>query len=204
MSTGQKISELRKQQGYSLEDLADKLNVHRQTISRWECGRSVPHADDIKKLSDILGVSVDYLVNDEVDLTNKIDIVIKQQGAEIADIRGQNAMVAGMVTNMQKDIDLMHEDNEIAAAKEKKAKAKKTKAWIIGLSVALVIIAMVSTVIVLSFFTSNQGELENSLETVHVVKFTDPVLLSFICLISIGVIILGIIIGIAVKSKHGK
>lgn len=65
-----KLVSLRKQKGLSQLDLAEKLNVSRQAISRWEVGSAVPSTDNLKVLSELYGVSVDYLLNDENDSCN--------------------------------------------------------------------------------------------------------------------------------------
>lgn len=56
---------LRKQKGYSQEDLAYQLGVSRQSISKWESGVSVPELERIIELSDLFGISIDELVRDE-------------------------------------------------------------------------------------------------------------------------------------------
>lgn len=60
-----KLSSLRKQKGLTQLDLAEKLNVSRQAISRWEVGAAVPSMDNLKMLSELYGVSVDSLLNDD-------------------------------------------------------------------------------------------------------------------------------------------
>lgn len=52
------IKIIRKNKGYSQEELASKLHVTRQTISKWETGQSVPDANLLKQLSVIFDVSV--------------------------------------------------------------------------------------------------------------------------------------------------
>lgn len=64
---GEKISALRKQQGLSQKDLADKLCVSNKTVSKWECGNGDPDIDTLKKLSVIFGVSIDYLLDNKID-----------------------------------------------------------------------------------------------------------------------------------------
>ena len=59
------IQKYRKQKGWSQEELAVRLNVARQTISKWERGTSVPDADMLIQLSDLLGVSVSTLLGIE-------------------------------------------------------------------------------------------------------------------------------------------
>lgn len=64
MNLSAKLTSLRKQKGLTQMDLAEKLNVSRQAISRWEVGTAVPSTDNLKVLSELYGVTVDYLLND--------------------------------------------------------------------------------------------------------------------------------------------
>ena len=61
----EKIYSLRKKSGLSQEQLASKLNVSRQAISKWEAGSSVPESEKLIALSEYFQVSVDYLIRDE-------------------------------------------------------------------------------------------------------------------------------------------
>ena len=67
MKLSDKILMLRKKEGMSQEQLAEKLNVSRQAISRWESGSALPDANNIRQLSRVFAVSADYLLNDDVD-----------------------------------------------------------------------------------------------------------------------------------------
>ena len=67
MSLAEKMIELRKQNGLSQQDLADRLGVSRQAISRWETGAVQPLADSVKSLAQVFQVSTDYLLNDDLD-----------------------------------------------------------------------------------------------------------------------------------------
>ena len=66
MDLGNKILKLRKEKGYSQEDLAEKLNVTRQTISNWELGSTQPNPEQLKGLSKILNVSIDELLDNDI------------------------------------------------------------------------------------------------------------------------------------------
>jgi len=66
MTLSEKIFALRAEAGLSQGDLAEKLAVSRQSVSKWETGQSVPDLDKIIKLADLFGVSVDELVREEV------------------------------------------------------------------------------------------------------------------------------------------
>lgn len=64
MSLSEKITLLRKKKGWSQEELAERLNVSRQSISKWESEQSIPELDKILQLSSIFGVTTDYLLKD--------------------------------------------------------------------------------------------------------------------------------------------
>ena len=62
---------LRKINGYSQDELADKIGVTRQTLSKYETGESLPDIERCKQLAEIFGVSMDDLVNyDKTDGNN--------------------------------------------------------------------------------------------------------------------------------------
>ena len=61
------LKQLRKSKGLSQEELAIRLNVVRQTISKWEKGLSVPDADMLIKIADIFEVSVSELLGAKID-----------------------------------------------------------------------------------------------------------------------------------------
>ncbi len=65
MILADKIIELRKKAGLSQEELAEKMGVSRQSVSKWEGALSIPDLDKILLLSEIFGVSTDYLLKDE-------------------------------------------------------------------------------------------------------------------------------------------
>lgn len=65
MSLATNLSTLRKKHGLTQMELAEKLSVSRQAISRWEVGAAVPSTDNLKILSHLYGVSVDDILNGE-------------------------------------------------------------------------------------------------------------------------------------------
>ena len=68
MKFNEKLVQLRKAAGYSQEDLAEKLEVSRQAVSRWEAGSTLPDAVNLLKLSDLFCVNVDALLREETPL----------------------------------------------------------------------------------------------------------------------------------------
>lgn len=75
MNLADKILELRKKKGLSQEELAEVLNVSRQTISRWEVGTALPDAINLVQLSKVFEVSTDYLLNEEYNSDNDLPSV---------------------------------------------------------------------------------------------------------------------------------
>jgi transcriptional regulator with XRE-family HTH domain len=73
MNLGDKITMLRKQKNLSQGDLADKLGVSRDSIGKYERNDIMPTADKAKKMADILGVSLDFLMSDAVKEDTVID-----------------------------------------------------------------------------------------------------------------------------------
>ncbi|MCR4634389.1 MAG: helix-turn-helix domain-containing protein [Erysipelotrichaceae bacterium] len=98
MILADKIIELRKKNGWTQEELAEKLDVSRQSISKWESAQSVPDMNRLIAMSQIFSVSTDLLLKDELDLS-------AQQGTYIID---EDA--ARMVTMEEANSYLDHRD----------------------------------------------------------------------------------------------
>lgn len=67
MRFSEKLAALRRREGLSQEQLADRLSITRQSVSKWESGAVMPEVDKLIMLSDLFGVSVDYLVKDRLE-----------------------------------------------------------------------------------------------------------------------------------------
>lgn len=63
MSLGEKIREHRKQVGLSQEQLSEKLEVSRSAVAKWETDNGIPDVDNLKVISKLLNVSIDYLLD---------------------------------------------------------------------------------------------------------------------------------------------
>lgn len=63
-----KLIRLRKKSGWSQEELAEKMNVSRQAVSKWESAQTVPELEKLLQLSNLFGVTTDYLLKDELEL----------------------------------------------------------------------------------------------------------------------------------------
>ena len=65
MTIDEKISTLRRDAGMSQDELAEKLDVSRQSVSKWESGKAIPDSAKILALSQLFDVSTDFLLKDE-------------------------------------------------------------------------------------------------------------------------------------------
>ena len=90
MILADKIIRLRKRNGWSQEELADKMNVSRQAVSKWESAQSIPDLEKILQLGTLFGVTTDYLLKDDIEdeeFTNESsDAAVKKINIEEANI----------------------------------------------------------------------------------------------------------------------
>lgn len=88
-----KLIDLRKKNGWSQEDLAEKLNVSRQAVSKWEGAQSIPDMGRIIQLSDLFGVSTDYLLKDELEHTEPTQDAAADSLTRTIDMEEANAFL---------------------------------------------------------------------------------------------------------------
>lgn len=72
------LRELRKSKGFTQEELASKINVVRQTVSKWEKGLSVPDADTLQKIADVLEVEVSQLLGAKIETEENKNEIAEQ------------------------------------------------------------------------------------------------------------------------------
>ncbi|MBR7088768.1 MAG: helix-turn-helix transcriptional regulator [Mogibacterium sp.] len=82
MILADKIIENRKKNGWSQEDLADKLGVSRQSVSKWESAQAVPDMKKIVMMSEVFGVSTDYLLREDIEEPAEPEITPVDNGLE--------------------------------------------------------------------------------------------------------------------------
>lgn len=82
MILADKIIENRKKKGWSQEELADKLGVSRQSVSKWEGAQAVPDMKKIVLMSEIFGVSTDYLLRDDIVIADTDETAPVDRGLE--------------------------------------------------------------------------------------------------------------------------
>ncbi|MCR5183064.1 MAG: helix-turn-helix domain-containing protein [Clostridia bacterium] len=103
---GNKIARKRKDIGLTQIEFAEKLNVTRQTVSRWEAGTVMPDIDKISDIAEILEVSCDYLLRD--DVTDEKDTTPKGVSRILAALKGKRVKMNFF--DDENDIDLYNKE----------------------------------------------------------------------------------------------
>lgn len=82
MTFGEKLQKLRKEKGWTQEQLAAQISISRQALSKWELGTAIPDTENVVQLSKLFQVSTDYLLNDEYESDNDLPKVkeVKSNG----------------------------------------------------------------------------------------------------------------------------
>ncbi len=94
MTFSEKLLRLRRQAGMSQEELADRLQVSRQAVSRWELGTAMPDAPNLLALSKIFAVSADYLLRDEWETDQSAE---RPAGPELTEQQKKNNREAALM-----------------------------------------------------------------------------------------------------------
>ncbi len=97
MTFADKVLNLRKRASLSQEELAEKLDISRQAISRWEMGLAMPDAANLLQLSKLFCVTVDYLVNDEYSSDEDIPIVKTKEASLNREMKKLSVMIRSVL-----------------------------------------------------------------------------------------------------------
>ena len=97
MKLSEKLYSLRKKSGLSQEQLAERLDVSRQAVSKWESGVSVPESEKLVVISSYFNVSVDYLLKDELDSPDANEPTSSQRKTEISRCVGLGLCILGFL-----------------------------------------------------------------------------------------------------------
>ena len=127
MEFNNKLYELRKQKGLSQEELANRLNVSRQTVSKWEVGESSPDMEKLVAISELFDISLDELV---------LDKAVKK--GEVS----EQTVKSDLYSDIKEHV--LTEDN-----KKKTKKGLKIAGIVLG---ALVLIDLISMIVYFVFF----------------------------------------------------
>lgn len=102
-----KLIQLRKKSGWSQEELAEQMEVTRQSVSKWESAVSVPDLEKIVRLANLFGVSIDYLLKDDMEETEytgveetdvKVRKVSLEEAAEFLKIKAETTKSVAVAT----------------------------------------------------------------------------------------------------------
>lgn len=171
MNISEKILKLRKEKGLSQEAFAEKLGVSRQSVSKWESSGSLPDIDKIIAMSELFGVSTDYLLKDEaVEVPPEPSPEAAPEPEEKAEENEEEtAKIMCSESTSQPDL------SETSPPKQKKEKKSKRKLFKKIISVILVILIAVSAVLLPAYsdeiqelwWKLNGGKIEYSYVLVH-------------------------------------
>lgn len=98
MNFPEKLQKLRKGRGWSQEELASRIAVSRQAVSKWELGTAVPDTDNIVQLSELFGVTTDYLIKDNLDCDEDIPAVARTAASVRKAEQSRQLLITGIVT----------------------------------------------------------------------------------------------------------
>ena len=107
MILADKIIEERKKNGWSQEELASKLGVSRQAVSKWESAGSIPDLQRILQMSELFGVTTDYLLKDEIEedrlneyVETKTIKVSMEEANQYLDMKSRGSRIVGNATSL--------------------------------------------------------------------------------------------------------
>ncbi len=101
MLFNEKLRYLRKINNMSQEELAGKLTVSRQAVSRWETGDTMPDAETLLQLSEVFGVSIDNLLKDDLDIDDNTTVPVND------DEKNRLYVVSGIILTSLSSIGLL-------------------------------------------------------------------------------------------------
>ena len=103
MILADKIIDLRKKNGWSQEELAEKLDVSRQSISKWESAQSVPDLSRVIRMAELFGVSTDYLLKDDMESLEPVEsMAAAESSARLVTMEEANAFLGMRELNAQR------------------------------------------------------------------------------------------------------
>lgn len=130
MSMSDRIRECRIQNGLSQAELAERLFVSRQAVSKWESGKGAPDIENLKALSQIFGVSVDYLLDDESTLVPEEAIV--RTPVDVASLEPRGRSFRARQSRANKAVRMVYPDATIwpLARRPKNSKSQEALEWV--------------------------------------------------------------------------
>ena len=182
MILADKIIENRKKNGWSQEELADRLGVSRQSVSKWESAQAVPDMKRVLQLSEVFGVTTDYLLKDEIEAEDPAEVLPTDQdlyGEEVRQVTMEEA--SAFLSHNERSAYLVSTGVMLCilspvlmlmlgtAAEEGRISLSETTAGAMGLVVLLLLVACAVVLFLIIGFAGSKFEyLENSnIETAY-------------------------------------
>ncbi len=134
MIISEKISILRRDSGLSQDELAEKLNVSRQSVSKWESGKALPDSDKVLALAELFGVTTDFLLKDSEDFAPAEDAA-----EEVVSVESEEALP----TENESTDDTAPVPQETAEENKPEGKKKLSKKIIALIVAACILIAAI-------------------------------------------------------------
>ena len=144
MKNEEKLHTLRKQKGITQAELAEIMDVSRQAVSRWESGVVTPSIENLKRLSSLYGVPLDYLLNEETE---------KEDGSSQSQNLETSVPDAGLGIHSREDTSFENGD--------KKKRKRLVIGLLLGIATMLVILGIVVAVIELQNGGLNYNEMKS-------------------------------------------
>lgn len=164
VETANRLMQYRKKMGYSQEELADKLGVSRQAVSKWECAESSPDTDNLIALAKIYNISLDELINgEEAPKEEK-----KKEGVNIhiKDNDGSEVKVEGVGIHLKDDegnevnigsggVEIINEGEKIKVDKYFHKRGNRKLKVIEDIISSLTVVGVVAAYLLLGFLTKD-------------------------------------------------
>lgn len=160
MILADKIIQLRKKNGWSQEELAEKMNVTRQSVSKWESTASIPDINKILELAKIFGVTTDYLLKDEMEMEEFSDdqeenrtVISMEEADHFMKIRFEwgKQIAFGVVMCILSPVVLL-----VLGALSEEGRITEARAGGIGIVVLLIMVAAATAVFIYSSMKMNR------------------------------------------------
>ncbi len=170
MTLSEKIYRLRTEHSMSQEQLADRLEVSRQSVSKWETGTSVPDLDKLIKICDIFSVSLD-------EITGRTAKNVEKNNPE-----SSAAPASDDVTVMINDVEMSSEVHQIESAETETARYERRTQHTVGIVLLIFSLALVLIPVILLIPQASDDVSYSYVNTVSLVNFILLYFLLPVCL----------------------
>ncbi|MBP3707478.1 MAG: helix-turn-helix transcriptional regulator [Clostridia bacterium] len=178
----EKLMKLRKMNGLSQEDLANKINVSRQVVSKWELGQSKPNMNNLIQISKLFNINIEMLTNDDFDVDSKysseaiseLDDSNKENKITFDDEKSENDSTYKNLKEASSEFDKSESNNDEEFNQRKygnynnQSNTKKSKSGIVILIILMIVIIALVGRLVITFidYTKEKKEKQEQQQSV--------------------------------------